>query len=159
MKSENSKHYIDGPLTMIVFGIFAACIVLTLLAGAGAYKRLSARDMDVYNERTCLQYIATKLRSAESPDAVDVVDFGDGSALQIREIVDGKEYVTKIYSLDGKLMELYCLNGIKAGPSSGEALIDTEGVDFSIANGIVKVKFCSSGSENKELMVYIRGAE
>ena len=159
MNERSGKHYIDGPLTLLVFGIFAICIVFMLLAGAGAYKRLSSRDMESYSERTCLQYIATKLRSVQSPDSVDVVDFGDGRALQLTESINGEDYMTCIYSYEGQLMELYCLKGIKAGPRSGERLMETDGIDFSMNDGLVRITMKTADGGEETLLVSVRGGE
>ena len=159
MKEKNVKHYIDGPLTILVFGIFAACIVLTLFAGAGVYKRINQRDAQNYFDRTCLQYIATKLRSAADPQAIRVVDFGDGTALEMSENINGREFVTKIYSHEGMLMELYTLQGVKAGPEAGEKLMDIAGVDFSLDNTLLQVTIRSADGESRTQFLSIRGGE
>ena len=158
MKNKSENHYIDGILTMLVFGIFAACIVLALLSGAGVYKRLTAANLSSYNQRTCLQYLSTKLRTAESPDSVHIASLGGVDALAISETINGDGFTTYIYSYDGWLMELYCLDGINAGPDAGEKLMESGPVDFAIENSLVTISLEASASGSpQELMLSIRG--
>lgn len=159
MNNSNEKHYIDGTLTMIIFGIFAACIVLALLSGAGVYKRLSSRDLESYNWRTCLQYLSTKLRTADSPDSVSIGFLDDTKALILRENINGENFDTYIYSYDGWLMELYCLEGVNAGPDAGEKLMETGNIDFSYKNGLVEITLEDTNGYPKNLLLSIRGRE
>ena len=45
MKQRTVKHNIDGLAALLLFGIFAACVLSVLLSGAGAYRRLTQRDL------------------------------------------------------------------------------------------------------------------
>lgn len=60
MKRGTSQHHMDGLIALLLFGVFAACVLAVLLTGAGAYRRLVGRDRAAYERRTCVQYIATR---------------------------------------------------------------------------------------------------
>ena len=51
-----------GLAALLLFGLFAFCVLAVLLTGAGAYRRLTARDQAAYEWRSCTQYIATRVR-------------------------------------------------------------------------------------------------
>ena len=53
------RHRMDGLLALLLFALFAACVLAVLLTGARAYRRLTLRDQASYNTRTCVQYVAT----------------------------------------------------------------------------------------------------
>ena len=72
MKQRTVKHNIDGLAALLLFGIFAACVLSVLLSGAGAYRRLTQRDLTAYDRRTGLQYIAARVRQADRQGAVTV---------------------------------------------------------------------------------------
>ena len=62
MKNKNQKSQIEALVVLVLFGVFALCILAVLLTGAGAYGRLVERQQSAYTERTVPQYIATKVR-------------------------------------------------------------------------------------------------
>ena len=103
MRKTGTKHYLDGLLSLLLFGIFAASILSVLLTGAGVYSRLTQRDQNAYDRRTSVQYLATKVRQASSGAQVSVGTFGEGDALLLSEEIDGEPYLTRIYCCDGWL--------------------------------------------------------
>lgn len=44
MKKQLGKHQMDGLLVLVLFSVFAGCVLSVLLTGAGAYRRLAERD-------------------------------------------------------------------------------------------------------------------
>ena len=44
MKKRNVKQHMNGLAALLLFGLFAFCVLAVLLTGAGAYRRLTARD-------------------------------------------------------------------------------------------------------------------
>lgn len=61
MREKRVKHHIDGLVALLLFGVFAACVLVVLLTGADAYRRLTERDQAAYERRTGVQYIATRV--------------------------------------------------------------------------------------------------
>ena len=54
MKRQGTKHQIDGLLMLLLFGVFAVCVLIVLLTGARAYRGLTERDRAAYDRRTCV---------------------------------------------------------------------------------------------------------
>ena len=51
MKRKTIKHHIDGLIALLLFGVFAVCVLAVLLTGAEAYRRLTQRDRARSEER------------------------------------------------------------------------------------------------------------
>ncbi len=62
MKKRPIQHQLNGLMALLLFGVFAACVLAVLLTGANAYRRLTQRDQEAYLRRTCVQYLATRVR-------------------------------------------------------------------------------------------------
>ena len=91
MRKRAIQHHFDGLAALLLFGVFAVCVLAVLLTGADAYRRLTQRDQVAFDRRSCVQYIATKVRQADTAGNVAVVEIGGVSSL----VMDGdEEYVT-----------------------------------------------------------------
>ncbi len=136
MKKRAIQHHMDGLLALLLFGVFAACVLAVLLTGAGAYRRLTLRDQASFNDRTCQQYLTTRVRQADARDGVQVESFGDGGALVL---LDAYGYETRVYCHDGHLMELYAAPGSGLAPEDGEKIMQISGMEVSLDNNLLKI--------------------
>lgn len=127
MRKTNRKHNLSGALVLLLFAVFAVCILSVLLTGADTYQRLTARDHDSYNRRTAVQYIATKVRQADRQGAVSVCSFEGRDALVLAEEIDGETYLTRIYYHDGYLRELFSSADGEMLPEDGEKILEAAG--------------------------------
>lgn len=156
MHGKAQKRSIDSLTALVLFGVFAACVLMVLLTGAEAYRRLTERNRDSFAERTCLQYVATKIRQAESGDKIYIEDLGEFEALCIPETIGERVFVTRIYCYDGWLREVFTSAGAECKPSDGEKIIQVEALDFELENGLLTIT-----QEDKDgkirLMLSLRG--
>ena len=60
MKKKTTQHHIDALAALLLFGVFAVCVLAVLLSGADAYQRLTRRDQNAFDRRTAAQYLATR---------------------------------------------------------------------------------------------------
>ncbi len=157
MRQSGPKHNIDGLIALVLFGVFAACILSVLLTGANAYKNLTELDRESFARRTCVQYIATKVRQAESGESVYVVDFGGTDALCIEENIGSRTYITRIYCYDGWLREIFTSSSTESIPNDGEKILEAESADFSIDSGLLKVSLTDGEGSSSELSLSLRG--
>ena len=51
MKRTRIHYHLDGLIALLLFGVFAVCVLAVLLTGASAYQRLTQRDMAAYDSR------------------------------------------------------------------------------------------------------------
>lgn len=155
MKRRTAQHHIDGLLALLLFGVFAACVLAVLFTGADAYRRLTERDRAAYDRRTCLQYVAQRVRQAEHPEAVSVENFGGVDALVLNE----GEYVTRLYCWDGQLMELYCAEDEALEPVDGEYILESGSLAFTLEDGLLTVTSVDTRGEESRLQLSLRRGE
>ena len=156
MRRKAIQHHIDAVAALLLFGIFAVCVLAVLLTGADAYRRLTQRDQAAYERRTCTQYIATRVRQSDREGSIRVEDFEGSDAL----VLDGdEEYATWLYCRDGWLMELYCLAGERLEPEAGQRLLEAEGMELSLEDGVLTVHIVTGQGAEEELLLSLRGGE
>jgi len=155
---EKRQQAIPALAAFLLLGIFAVSVLGVLLAGAGAYSRLTRRDDRAYNSRTGLQYVASRVRQAPAPRAVQVTDFGGADALTVTERVGGEDYVTYVYCHDGWLTELFCAADADLAPQDGERLLPAESLALERRDGLLYVELAQEG-ECYELILPLDSGE
>ncbi len=159
MREKRSKKSISTLSSLVLLGVFAACILSVLLGGASAYERMTHRSHLAYDSRTAVQYVAGKVRQASAPDAVSLAAFRENAALCIRERFGDETYLTRIYCFDGWLMELFSLESGEFAPEDGEKILPLEELSLSLENALLRVEFSDGGSMKETLLLALRGAE
>lgn len=163
MKRDLEKHHIDGVFVLLGFTVFAACILLVLLTGADRYHALAVRDEAAFEQRTPLQYVVAKVRSADGEGDVfvssfdDPADRGSGDTLFLRELIDGTAYVTRIYYEDGYLRELFTEETADTAPEDGEKVMEAAGMKLQAAGGRLIVSVTGTDGTVSSLTISLRG--
>ena len=121
MREQNTKLHMSALLPLVVFALFAVCVLSVLLTGANVYQRLAQRDRDSYQRRTGAQYLATRVRQARGP--VTVTDLQGTPALAFSQEEGGEVYTTWVYCHDGWLMELYAQPDRGLAPADGAQIL------------------------------------
>lgn len=127
MKTKERANLKTGSLmALVLFGLFAVCILFLLLTGADVYQRLTIRDRNTYEMRTAAQYLTTKVRQADQDGCLLVSEFEGLDALLIREEIEGSVYHTWIYCYDGYIRELFVSADSELMPEAGEKILEAE---------------------------------
>lgn len=156
MKKKSSQHHIDALAALLLFGVFAVCVLAVLLSGADAYQRLTQRDQRAFDRRTAAQYLATRVRQADAAGGVAVEEFGGVRSL----VLDAQSsYPTWLYCYDGQLMELYCYFEERSGPEDGQPLLELEGLDPELTDGLLTLRLTQPGGETDTLLLTLRSGE
>ena len=148
MKRTRIHYHLDGLIALLLFGVFAVCVLAVLLTGASAYQRLTQRDMAAYDSRVCIQYIAARVRQADRDNGVSVEPFGGRDALILTE--EGG-YATYVYWHEGYLMELYTSVDGDLAPEDGEKLMASGGLELSLEDGLLTVDITQGTGEQDTL--------
>jgi hypothetical protein len=135
MRIRTGKHQIDGVFVLLLFSIFAVCILLVLLTGAGSYRRLMERDTESYDQRIAVQYVAAKIRGTDAEDCVFTGDFdgtavSGGNTLHLLENIDGVLYDTRVYYYDGYIRELFAAADASFLPADGNPVLAARNLTF-----------------------------
>ena len=142
MKNEQKQLKMGSFLALMIFGVFGVCILLVLLMGADGYQRMRERDAPVYENRTAVQYLTTRLHQADQAGHIAVADFDGLDALVLLEEWEGETYETKLYCYDGWLMELYAEAGSDLSPADGEKILELRELSLSMADGFLQAELC-----------------
>lgn len=156
MKRKTIRHHMDALAALLLFGVFAACVLAVLLTGADAYRRLTDRDQAAFDRRTAVQYLATRVRQADAAGGVAVEDFGGVTALVLNADTD---YPTWLYCYDGQLMELYCYYEERPGPEDGSPLMALDGLGVSLEHGLLTLQVVREDGETDILLLSLRSGE
>lgn len=160
MGNRGKQSHMDGLLALVLFGVFAACVLSVLLLGADAYQRLTERDRDVYGWRTAAQYLATRIHQADSAGDVRVEDFGGCDALVLRERADGAAYVTRVYWYDGYIRELFTQEDAQMTPQDGEKILEAGGLSLEPGSGgTILAELTDEAGRTLELVFCLRSGE
>ncbi len=111
-------------MALLLFVIFAVCILAVLLTGADVYKRMVERDRISYNQRTAASFLATKVRQADRMDSIQVLEHEGRDVLVIGEDIEGSRYETWIYCYDGYLRELFAAAGSGLDLEAGDKVLE-----------------------------------
>lgn len=156
MREKQVKHHIDGLVALLLFGVFAACVLVVLLTGADAYRRLTERDQAAYEHRTGVQYIATRVRQADHAGGVAVEDFGGVDALVLGA---DEVYAARVYCYDGWLMELYALAEEPMEPRDGQKILEAEALALSLEDGVLEAALTAPDGRSETLRLSLRSGE
>lgn len=156
MKKKEPRHSLDALAALLLFGVFAVCVLAVLLTGAKAYRRLTQRDQLAYDRSICLQYIAAKVRQSDRLGEILVEDFQGSSSLVLEA---GQDYSTWIYCREGWLMELYCYAAERLAPEEGRPLMELGDLSFSLEGGLLTINLTTPQGERERLVLSLRCGE
>lgn len=132
MKRGNRSLRITALAPLLLFAVFASCVVIVLLFGADNYQKLTQRDQDSYQYRTAVQYLTTRVRQSDAVGTVFVGDFYEavpkesGNTVFIYKTVGDRVFYTRIYCYDGYLCELFAEKNETLEPEDGERVFATK---------------------------------
>ena len=156
MNKRQNKQHMSSLLALLLFALFAVCILSVLTTGAGVYRRVAQRDDSSYNHRTAAQYVSSKVRQADSPASVSVEDFHGIPSLTLRQDLGGIALLTRVYCHDGWLRELYYLEGSDLSPADGEKVLPMADIAAELTDGLLLVRMTDTDGQQQELMLSLR---
>ena len=161
MRTRQNKRRADALLVLLLFGVFAVCILAVLLTGADAYKRLSGRDQISYDERTAGQYLTTRVRQADRLGGVEVASFQGVDTLILTEEIEGEAYETRVYCYDGYLRELFCAAEDTFLPEDGEKVLPAEDISFSYEEKLhlLAVSLTDADGLEEDILLHLRSGK
>lgn len=137
MNGEHSS--LRSAAVLALCGLFAVLAVGLSLLSSGVYRTAAGASDENYSRRTALSYLINQVRRADRAGGVAVGTFGDSDAVALTETVEGTDYVTILYCLDGQLMELYAEAGSGLLPADGLAVLELS--DLSVETDGERITF------------------
>lgn len=145
MKQDGKAKALTGIAALLVLAIFAVGILSVLLSGAGVYQRLTRRNSHAYESRTAAQYLATKVRQAESLPRMEA--FGGRDALVLSQTVSEREFLTRIYCYEGWLRELFAAADGVFSPEAGEKILPMEELQIEQTGNLITFRLVMAYGE------------
>lgn len=166
MNSKTRKHEIDNVFVLLLFTLFAGCVLMVLLLGASSYEKVVERDAKAYNARTGVRYIAAKLRHGDESACVQAGSFTDKNNRYADEIptlylgmrAEGEFYYTKIYYYDGYIRELLCMEEDELDPEDGQEVLQATSFSLEQEGNLLKVSVGDENGEKHTVSLAIRSA-
>lgn len=159
MRQERGKGNMAGLAALLLFGVFAVCVVLVLLTGANAYRGLTERDQSAYSHRTAAQYLTTRVRQADRAGQITVGQFGGEDALLLEEEIDGILFVTRVYYYDGAIRELFSFADETFEPRDGEEILPAQGLKLEQTGPWLTASVVYEDGTEQDLTLYLRSGE
>ena len=167
MKKETTGHHMDGVYVLLLFAVFAGCILIVLLFGTSAYEKLVERERAAYDQRTGVQYLAAKISHSDSADHIFVGTFSDRTDADADEIDTlylqfvGEEgevpgYYTKIYYYDGYIREVLCEEDGGLAPEDGNEILVSQGLRIERDGDLLSFAVTNEDGSESTLNIAVR---
>lgn len=154
MTKIKNKHSMDVFFVLCVFLICAISLLSMLFIGARTQQKINHSTEENFQMRTNLLYISNKAKFFHEKGKMSVGNFDGKSALFFEEEIDGIDYVTKVYSHDGYLMELFTEKDMQLDADAGTVITENSFFEVNeIKVGLIEV--CIQNSDGKESSVII----
>lgn len=158
-RRNDNKHTVDMLFVLTLFAVFAVSASLLIAFGASVYKNTIDSMDEHYNLSTASAFITEKLHQHDEADSVNVSSFGDGDALVLTEVYDGRTYCNYIYIYDGYLRELFTAADVNLSPEAGAGILPVE--EFIVrknSEGLVSVSLKDDDGRMIDTSVYIHSS-
>ena len=132
---KSSADSVSAAGSMLLFLLFAGCMLIIVAVAAGTYTRISSDFDDTFTKSASLRYISNKLKSADSAEIID----GVGLVL----MQDGIKCV--IYCSDGGLYENSISADSEPSAQGGDRIFELSSFDVSEENGLYRVTVAVDG--------------
>ncbi|WP_352399062.1 DUF4860 domain-containing protein [Anaerotignum sp.] len=155
---KKNTRFLETIPSLMLFFLFLACLLATLLAGAKVYQGVSSVLDEQYSTTTCINYLTAKVRHYDQQGDIEPRKIGDTNALALYESYDGQEFVTYIYAFDGYLMELFCSAEGEFLPEDGQQIMLIDSLEVTMENGMVSI-YCKRLEEDAFTVLALHSVE
>lgn len=155
MTKRRTQQHMSSAAVLVLFAVFAVCVLALLLTGAQVYGRLTQRDDASYTARTAAQYISARVHQSGETSVV-VEEFGGVTALAFYETYGTTPCVTRVYCHDGWLRELFSAADSTLSPADGEKLLALAGLDAALEEGVLTVTLTREDGSVQQLTFALR---
>ncbi len=143
-------------LVLLVFAVFMVSALLVLLTGADVVQGITQRDQKNYEQRTAVQYIATRVRQADQAGMISVRTTEAGDSLVLAEEIDGIRFETLVYCHDGYLRELFCASGYDPGAEFGERILPAERFCVTDCGDYLDMDITFADGQTRSMILWLR---
>jgi len=146
MKRFQSKTLADTVGTigsMLLFLLFAGCMLMIISVAAGTYNRISGNYDKTFGVTAPLRYVSNKIKASESAEIIN-----DGSGL----ILKNGGITNVVYLSDGGLYERSFSSDDEPQTEGGEKIFELSSINIENQGEVYKI-FVSNGKEENFILV------
>lgn len=136
LKYKGTARVLNTAASLLLFLIFAICMMVIIAAGAGIYSRINSGYELTYGSSAATRYISNKIRASDSSE---IIDGGKGIALKNGNIL------CVIYSGNDGIYEKNTSIDYAVSSEGGELVIKVDGFEIAEADGLYKISVNCGG--------------
>lgn len=161
MKRFRAKnHSVDLLFTISLFFVFTITALYVTMAGANLYENTVSQASHDYSVFTPLTYLEQKVQGYDTSQGISMMQKDGQDILCLHEMIDGNRYTTYIYTLDGKLMELFLKDGSAPDLKNGTPLMDSGTLNLEeTENQLLKLKLTDKDNTLQTLTIHLKAKE
>lgn len=139
VKYKGTSRVLGTAASLLLFLIFAVCMIVIIGAGAGIYSRITGGYEATYGSSAAIKYVSNKIRAS---DSCEIIDDGKGVVLENGSVI------CVIYSSDGGVFERTLPVGSEVTADGGELVIAADNMCINERNGLFEISVsCGKNSE------------
>lgn len=143
-KNKSLGDTISTVASMLLFLIFAGCMLMIISIAAGTYNRISNNFDKTFGSSASLRYISNKIKSSESAEIAE-----EGTAIYLKS----GELMNIIYFENGALYEKSISAEEEPSTGDGDKLFDLGDMKISDNGELLKITVTLNNEENS---TYVR---
>lgn len=136
IKYRGTSRVLGTAASLLLFLVFAVCMIVIIGAGAGIYGRINAGYEMTYGSSAAIKYVSNKMRAS---DSCRLLDGGDGIVLENGSVL------TLIYKGSGGIYEKSISADSEIITGGGELVVETDGFSVSEENGLYEITVTCGG--------------
>lgn len=144
VKYKGTSRVLGTAASLLLFLIFAICMLVIIGAGAGIYSRINSGYEATYGSSAAIRYVSNKIRAS---DKCEIIDGGNGIAL-----TDGG-IVCVIYHGDEGIFERSMSADSTVVAEGGELVVEAENMNITEKDGLYEISVSCHGDTSS---VFIR---
>ena len=154
MRKQSSAGTLAALMLTCVFG---ATLLLSLVTGAGVYRRVAGRVDEISQSRVSLSYITARIHAYDQAGMVEAGSFGGSGAVFLYQEIDGSLYDTILYVYDGSLMEMLCEKNWEMDPEFGEPVSPAQALTVTEPQkGLLRLALTEPDGQVRTADIYVR---
>lgn len=143
VRYKGTSRVLGTAASLLLFLIFAICMIVIIGAGAGIYSRITSGYETTYGSSAAIKYVTNKIRSSDSCEIID-----GGNAI----VLENGGIATVIYSGSGGIFERSFSAGSEITVSGGELVVETDSLAVSEIDGLYEISVTCGGSSSSVLV-------
>lgn len=136
IKYRGTSRVLGTAASLLLFLVFAVCMIVIIGAGAGIYGRINTGYEMTYGNSAAIKYVSNKIRAS---DSCQLLDSGNGIVLENGSIL------TVIYKGSGGIYEKSASADSGISAEGGELVVETDGFSVSEEGSLYEITVTCGG--------------